>query len=530
MAVPSTKYHLVAVPSLTSYQALTALLALAVLPLTLSGCTGEAPAPALPPLPPKVAPVTLGPDGAVTPLRELIVAFTGEVRGEIEACGCPTVPYGGFARRARALDQLRAEGLPVFVLDAGEMLVRGQVATDPGNRPERARAVLDLARGVGLDAWAPAPVDLLAGGLGVFAGTDALAATWRDGAGGSLFPGATVIERDGVRLGVVGVNAPAEGLAAADPVEAVRAAMAAAGPADTWIALSNTSPADVLRVAEEVSGLGVVLSTRGGERDAPRATKGATILETPDRGRYLTVLRVSLASDGANWHVVDGGTSTDLARERERLTLLESEAARTAAAARIVALRARLESEVAGHDVVLVEDRPLGSDLDGPSALDARIEAFKARTTASAQVRAASEPEVAGYATAAACTTCHKERFNTWVLDPHARAYEALLPRKQELNPECVSCHTTGWGEPGGNATLTDIAMRTYKGVQCEACHGPAGGHPQRADVVPHAATEATCTTCHDEANSPQFDFETYRKKISCTSVSQLEREAAERK
>jgi len=509
---------------------LTVLLALAVLPLTLGGCTGDAPAPELPPLPPKVAPATLGPGGAVAPLRELIVAFTGEVRGEIEACGCPTVPYGGFARRARALDHLRAERLPVFVLDAGEMLVRGQVATDPGNRPERARAVLDLARGIGLDAWAPAPVDLLAGGLGVLSGTDALVSTWRDGAGAPLFAGATVIERDGVRLGVVGVNAPAEGLGATDPVEATRAAMAAAGPVDTWVALSNAPSADALRVAQEVAGLGIVLSTRGGERDAPRATTGAAIVETPDRGRYLTVLRVALASDGAAWHVVDGGTAAHLARERERLALLESPAAREAAVKKIGGLRARLESEVAGHDVVFIEDRPLGSDLDGASALDARIDAFKARSTASAQIRAASEPEVAGYATAAACTTCHKERFNTWVLDPHARAYEALLPRKQELNPECVSCHTTGWGEPGGNAALTDIAMRTYKGVQCEACHGPSGGHPQRAEVVPHAATEATCRSCHDEANSPQFDFESYRKKISCTSVSQLEREAAERK
>ncbi|MDP2304389.1 MAG: cytochrome c family protein, partial [Pseudomonadota bacterium] len=194
---------------------------------------------------------------------------------------------------------------------------------------------------------------------------------------------------------------------------------------------------------------------------------------------------------------------------------------------KIAGIRARIEAELAGHDVVLVEDRPLGSDLDGPSALDPRIDVFKARSTAAAEVRASSAPKVAGYATAAACTSCHRERFNSWAFDPHARAYEALLPRKEELNPECVACHTTGWGQPGGNASLTAAAMRTWKGVQCEGCHGPTAGHPQRAEVVPLAVTEATCLTCHDAANSPQFNFETYRKRISCTMVSQLEAEAA---
>ncbi|MDP2314057.1 MAG: multiheme c-type cytochrome [Pseudomonadota bacterium] len=511
---------------------MTALAAAFVLTLALSGCDGGASAPELPALPPKVAAPTLGDPGESRPLRELIVAFTGEVRGEIEPCGCPTVPYGGFVRRGAVLDRLRAEGLPVVVLDVGEMLVRGQVATDPGDRPERARAVLDLARAVGLDAWAPGPVDLSAGGLGTLSGTSALAATWRDGVGEAVFPGATVIERDGLRIGVVGVNAPAEGLGAADPIEGVRAAIALAeatgGPADTWVALSNASPADNRRVAEGVPGLGAVLSTRGGEHDPPLRTQGAPIIETPDRGRYLTVLRVALGSEGAAWQVVDGGAVEELARERERVTRLEDPVAKQAGTARVGEIRARLEAEFAGHDVVLVEDRPLGSDLDGPSALDGRIELFKARSTDAAKVRAASAPEVAGYTTAAACTSCHRERFNTWAFDPHARAYEALLPRKAELNPECVACHTTAWGKPGGNASPTAVAMRTWKGVQCEACHGPLAGHPQRADVVPSAVTEATCLACHDAANSPQFDFEAYRKRISCASVSQLEAEERE--
>jgi hypothetical protein len=499
-----------------------------VLPVTLGACSGDAPPPDLPPLPQKLAPAGLGPSGPIVPLREAILAFTAEVRGEIEPCGCPTVPYGGFVRREALLGRLRAEGLPVFVIDAGEMLVRGQVAADPGDRPERARAVLDLAARTGLDAWAPGPVDLLAGGLRTLSGTNALAATWRDATGEAPFPAATVIERDGFRLGVVGLNASASGLTHADPVEAARAAIAGGGEADTWVALSNLADADALRVAESVPGLGAVLSTRGSAFDAPRTTRGAPIIETPDRGRYVTVIRLALASDGAAWKPVTGAPYENLARERERVVRLEKAAAIDAAEARLPGLRTQLATVASGHDLALVEERPLGSDLDAPSPLDARIESFKARATEGAAARVSRAPPVAGYASGAACTGCHdhSERFAAWTLDPHARAYEALVPRGEALNVECIACHSTGWGEPGGNATLTPVAMRTWKAVQCEACHGPLAGHPHGADVTPAPVTEATCVRCHDAANSPQFDFASYVRRISCASVSRQQAEA----
>ena len=61
--------------------------------------------------------------------------------------------------------------------------------------------------------------------------------------------------------------------------------------------------------------------------------------------------------------------------------------------------------------------------------------------------------------------------------------------------------------------------MDTWKGVQCEDCHGPMSAHV--AD--PHAnhgkaVTEATCLGCHDPANSPQFNYNTYLRRVSCVS------------
>ena len=52
------------------------------------------------------------------------------------------------------------------------------------------------------------------------------------------------------------------------------------------------------------------------------------------------------------------------------------------------------------------------------------------------------------------------------------------MRRGETDNPECVGCHTTGYGEPGGLGELTESNVRRFKGVQCEECHGPMGGHP----------------------------------------------------
>jgi len=93
---------------------------------------------------------------------------------------------------------------------------------------------------------------------------------------------------------------------------------------------------------------------------------------------------------------------------------------------------------------------------------------------------------------------------------------EVLFERGEAENPECVQCHSTGFGEPGGFAEVDRSTLQTWGNVQCEACHGPLGGHPRDERVSPQPVTEQTCLGCHDPANSPDFDFESYRMAILC--------------
>ena len=85
----------------------------------------------------------------------------------------------------------------------------------------------------------------------------------------------------------------------------------------------------------------------------------------------------------------------------------------------------------------------------------------------------------------------------------------ALIPSLAE--------HGCSYGEPGGFGDLAATQSLRFKAVQCEACHGPMGGHPDDGKKPP-AVTIDTCTGCHDAANSPEFAFGSYLQRATCQS------------
>lgn len=500
----------------------------------LGSCQGEVtseppPLSALPPLPEPVD-GGAGPAGEERPVRELQIALVGEVRGEIEPCGCPTLPYGGFIRRQRLLETLRAEG-PVVHLDAGELLLKGLSTSRSENREARAALVLELSREVGVDAWVPGPTDLLALGVDGLRGLEgraappALSATWRDAEGQPVLPGARVVERDGVRIGVVGLSASPSSskqranLTQVDPAEAARAALATLpSDLDLVVGLGNLADAEADRVAEALPELSLMLTTRGEELDAPRRVGEVTIIETPDRGRYLQLVRLRLGSTPDQ--------PVEFVDEEQRwrdLATLRTQATTTGTPSEALAeMEAWFAERGAGRNLGYHRAVPLASNLDGEAAVADEVEAFKEATLARASEVAARPPAPTepGYATAGRCVSCHREEFMRWTATDHARAWESLLVREATGDPECIGCHSTGFGEPGGFGELSPSKLRAFKGVQCESCHGPMRGHPEDPAVISRPVTEASCTGCHDPANSPGFEWETYLRRSVCQDLS----------
>jgi Cytochrome c554 and c-prime len=520
-------YHDGSMPSPQSYGKLTKTIALWAV-LIAPGCSGDGTVlgPELPPLPEPVTRVDVVRGAERTPV-DLVIALVAEVRGEIEPCGCPTLPFGGFVRRERALTQLREEGRPVFHLDAGNLLVKGAVTRGASASTDRADLVLRLSAQVGVDAWVPGPADLVAvepRDLSALPGPRAISATWEGTDGALLLPPFVVLEQGDVRLAVIGLSAdPGSDLGRGelrtrDPVAAARAALLLVpNDVDLVVALGSVADADADRVAREVPGIAAILTTRGTRTDPPRAA-GALVVEAADRGRYLEVVRLLVG--GPAGHPVRTEPAAQAWRNRNTLRVQAASGKQEAAAA-LAALDVEFAEAARGRTIATTTSVPLSGELDGPAETAAAIEAFKVEVLGEASRVAAAPvgPAEPGFAGSGPCLNCHSEEFTRWSLTPHAAAFRPLITREQTVNPECLGCHTTGFGEVGGFGEPTTANVRKFKAVQCEACHGPMRGHPEDPTIKSRRIDEALCVTCHDDANSPQFDYGPYLRRASCQAA-----------
>jgi hypothetical protein len=463
----------------------------------------------LPALPDKVVADEL-PRSDIRSARDLTIALVGEVRGELEPCGCPTLPFGGFERRTTQLQRLQATGpTPVFHIDAGDLLVKGFATQRGENIARRAREILELSLLAGVEVWVPGPSDLLAipaQKMKTVRAPQRISATWIDAEGASFFPASTVLQRDGLRLGVIGLSAspaPDTGLFMRPVVDAARAAVAELpDDLDLVIAVGSVNDEAAIEVRNQVPGISAFFTTRGSAYDEPSPADGkAAIIEIPDRGRYLQVAHIRLGAPAGSPLLL----YPDPPAWRARLAGTRKGRADT------------LDTEGAGRNLGLVNTIPLSSELDHEGAISVHVERYKEvslqrAATAATQI----DPHTPEYASSGSCVNCHSSEFARWTLTGHAKAWLALVERQETQNPECVGCHTTAFGKPGGLGELTASNIRKFKGVQCESCHGPMGGHPQDDQATAKAIRRPTCLPCHDEANSPDFEFRTYLARATC--------------
>lgn len=150
------------------------------------------------------------------------------------------------------------------------------------------------------------------------------------------------------------------------------------------------------------------------------------------------------------------------------------------------------------------------------------------------------------YVGVSVCATCHKtektgNQFGIWSNSAHSKAMETLKSEKSKEivtkmglkteafeSPECLKCHTTGYGSA---AEMFDAKFKAVDGVQCESCHGAGSDYKvmkimkSREEsinngmnniLVADGSAEKLCKTCHNE-ESPSykgFNFAEYWDKI----------------
>jgi len=223
-------------------------------------------------------------------------------------------------------------------------------------------------------------------------------------------------------------------------------------------------------LARQVPGIDVILVGRDWKRIRETSRYGDTILAgVPPQGRFVGELVLTL------------GPEKEIRSAAFRAVPMLPDSARSPTGARI-------------HETFLA--------------------ALKEADLAPDQLMDASEP----YAGSGPCLHCHPTEHEQWSGTPHARAMTILREKSQDANPECLQCHTTGYGKKTGFGSTG--AAQELGGVGCEICHGPRGLHVKKLTEQEKAGRltlpltdnhrkrplATGCTHCHTTQRDRHFE------------------------
>ena len=443
-----------------------------------------------------------------TPRGVLIIS--GQMDGYLEPCGCTQGQLGGLIRRFDFVQRLKAQNWPVALIDLGSLI------KDPG----AARGGFEQAKikfGIALKAFSTLKYDAIAlsaedlkvgigeafaqylNGLGD--ATKIVVANVQPGAGfESKIQASQIISAGQVKLGITAVVDPEAIAQLNDPDKAellgvvqrpddvLGAALAGMeGKSEYQVLMVQGPPELAKRLATAYPGFDVVVSTSQFadplDREPLMLNGGKTMLVTVGRrGKYVGA--VGFFADAAQKmryypvtldHKYNGpGTEMKKVIEDEYRNMLKG----------------------AG----VVESFPRHDYTGGTAG--------------------------ATYVGAETCRQCHPNTFAKWSTTPHAQAFVALEkdPRPNTIyDAECITCHTTGFEYTSG--WRSEAATPHLKGNQCENCHGPGSKHVSAPDNLEYrsplkvtaeqASKNQVCYHCHDDDNSPKFEFVTFWTQIA---------------
>lgn len=470
-----------------------------------------------------------------------IVAMT-DIEGMLEPCGCQSRPLGGLDRAAALLSELRADGVPTVFVVAGDTFSRPPAGTAPAT-PVAPSAASGTATDP-TDDWRAETLSkalVQMGLVDVALGARDLAWTARVSADGKRPPGTgsgpepLVISEFGMRVGLFALDAgdaKAQALMAETAVGQLRD-----GGADVVVGLYTGDA----RAAHRIAGPGGTdFLLVGGISEAkvrpPEQIGDTTLLHAGRHGHGMLVLDLvrrghGLWSDASEWtrDRRRGGLDHRIANLETRIVAWEQDSSvdshdldeQRSNLAKLRADRKRIDDATPGtgnlffaHYLEIGPDRARDPDVAALLGAEARrVNAHNREAFADIAPPTAAEGQP-HYVGAEACRSCHESAFTAWRNHPHGAAYATLVRLDKQYHLECVGCHVTGFGAPGGAAVVRNEGLVD---VGCESCHGAGSAHvedPDTAGRVRRDAPAAVCTPCHDKEHSDLFDYAKYRARL----------------
>lgn len=479
------------------------------------------PVAAAPTVPPKIDPVAVnGPIFVDWPKPDVALVFSGEQDGYLEPCGCAGLENqkGGLKRRFTFLKQLRDKHWNVVPMDLGGQEIRTGIQAEM-KVDFSFRALMKMgytAVGIGANELKidllpivinldPATNPLVSANVGIVTFDSGLSKLYK------------IVDVGGMRIGITSVlgkkeiagRTSAGDLKLLEPYQAIPRILGELRDkkCDHLVLLSYAEPDETKDLARRFSEFDWVMTAHGAEEPPKEVGKingtKSHLVEVGQKAEYVVV--VGLYREGP----------TPFRYQRVPLDH------RFADAPEIQQMQADYQRQL---ETLKLEGLGL---------------------------KATPHPSGLKFAGSNECESCHTKAAAVYQNTPHAHATDTLvhLNPPRHFDPECLSCHVTGWDPqkffPYESGYLSLKQTPDLVGNGCENCHGPAGRHAAaengqidvsdaekgklraalRLKMVPNEGNKPgqvykdgsvvdMCMRCHDLPNSPEFDFQKYWPKV----------------
>lgn len=439
------------------------------------------------------------------PQPQAVIFVSGQQHGYLEPCGCTGLDQqkGGLIRRDTLLTELRARGWNLIPVDVGNQVRR------VGRQPEikfqatvEAFKLMDYqAATLGVDDLKLSSVELIQSASSDELNPGAFITANVSIIDPSFFPSHRIVESNGLKIGITAVleqkyasQIQSDDVEIADPVESLQPVVEKLkeGGCDFLVLLAHASLEESARYARDVPGFDLVVTAGGfGEPTLnPEAIEGsdAVMVQVGTKGMY-------------------GG---------------------------IVGLFDDEDTPVRYQKIAI------SSQFQDSTRMLERFEQYQTRLKETGfeglGARPISHPTGRKFVGSEVCGDCHTSAFEKWQETPHMHATDSIVAANNDRggierhhDPECVSCHATGWNPqnfyPYETGFLSPESTEHLVGSGCENCHGPGKDHVdaeygdvevdnetllklQQQMVLKLENAREKCLDCHDLDNSPDFHDE----------------------
>ena len=440
------------------------------------------------------------------PEPQAVLYLSGQQQGYIEPCGCTGLESqkGGLIRRDTLLTDLRQRGWEVVPIDVGNQ-VRRAGAQSLIKFETSARALQQMgyqAVTLGINDLKLSKVDLIQ-----IAGSEASSPTPFISANVAVllpdfWPSSKVVQAGGRKIGITAVmgqqhqadikdELESGEVEFADPVASLQKVVPElqAQGCDYIVLLAHASLAESAELARLVPGIDLVVTAGGfGE---------PTLNPEPIEGSQAMMLQVG--TKGMYGGIVGLFDDPQQPVRYQRLAI----SSQFKDSQRMLELFANYQ------------DRLKEAGLSGLG------------------LSPATHPSGRKFVGSEVCGDCHTKAFEIWKDSPHVHATDSIVAANNDrggiarhFDPECISCHVTGWNPQGFSPYESGYSSLDQSehllGSGCENCHGPGSEHSaaelgdieasaevlkqlREEMILPLAKAEVKCMECHDLDNSPAF-------------------------